>query len=134
MKHVTVVAVLAGFVAGVAWAAVQTGPATSTQPAQTAPATTTQPATAPGRRAAPVPVTGRADPRAPGYIVLLESHVDAKAEVARLEAQYGFKAKYTYDMGSFKGFAATMPAEVVEKLRWELTVKSIEHDASVSIN
>jgi hypothetical protein len=109
----------------------QTVPAASTRPAALA---TTQAATAPARRATPITITGRADPRAPGYIVLFDGTVDAKAEVARLEKLYNFKARYTYDMGpGFKGFAATLSADAVEKLRWEPTVKSIEHDGSVSV-
>ena len=118
----------------------QTTPSTASRPATqpaTAPAANTQAATAsaPAKRATPITITGQADPREPGYIVLLDGSVDAKTEVARLEKLYNFKAKYTYDMGpGFKGFAADLSPDAVEKLRWELTVKSIEHDGVASIN
>lgn len=109
--------------------------APATKPAESSPAPSTGPATQPAaKRATPVTIGGKADPRAPGYIILFENAVDAKTEVARLEKAYGFKAKYTYDIGTFKGFAATLPADVVEKLRWELSIKSIEHDATAGIN
>jgi predicted secreted protein len=86
------------------------------------------------RRAEPVPINGRGDPRAPGYIVLLENNVDAKAEVARLEKLYGFAHKYVYDMPGFKGFAAAMPPAAIDKLRWEPSVRSIERDGVATTN
>ena len=137
MKTLSVVSAAVACCVGMAWAAdvAQTGPSTATRPAQTAPATATSPATtAAAKRTTPVTVTGKADPRAPGYILLFENNVDAKTEVARLEKAFAFKATHIYSMPGFQGFAATLSAEVVEKLRWELTVKSIEHDGSVSIN
>jgi inhibitor of cysteine peptidase len=88
----------------------------------------------PAKRAKPVPINGRADPRAPGYIVLLENDVDAKAEVARLEKLYGFTHTHLYSMQGFKGFAAVMPEASIEGLRWEPTVKSIEHDGMAGVN
>jgi inhibitor of cysteine peptidase len=89
---------------------------------------------APARRANPLPINGQADPRAPGYIVLFENNVDAKAEVARLEKLYGFQNKYVYDMPTFKGFSAVMSNEAVESLRWEPSVRSIEHDGVASVS
>ena len=93
------------------------------------------PAAAPvGKRAKPVAVGGKADPRATGYIVLFENNVDAAAEVARLEKELGFKHTYVYSMPTFKGFAGNIPAEALEKLRWEPIVKSIEHDGVAQTN
>ena len=89
------------------------------------------PAAPPAKRAVPVPINGKFDPLAPGFIVLFEEKVDCKAEVARLEAQYGFAHRYIYDMQGFKGFAAHMPNETAEKLRWEPSIHSIERDGAV---
>ena len=66
--------------------------------------------------------------------MLFEETVDVPAELARLEKVYGFKSTHVYNMGTFKGFAAVIPAEAVEKLRWEPSIKSIEHDGVASIN
>jgi inhibitor of cysteine peptidase len=93
------------------------------------------PAAPPAKRANPLPIGGKADPRAPNFIVLFENNVaDAKAEVTRLEKALGFKNKYVYDMPGFKGFAAALTNEAVEKLRWDPNIKSIEHDGVASIN
>jgi|WetSurMetagenome_2_1015567.scaffolds.fasta_scaffold25338_2 inhibitor of cysteine peptidase len=93
------------------------------------------PAAPPAKRANPLPIGGKADPRAPNFIVIFEKNVaDAKAEVARLEKDLGFKNKYVYDMPGFKGFAAALSDEAVEKLRWDPNVKTIEHDGVASIN
>jgi hypothetical protein len=46
----------------------------------------------------------------------------------------GFQNMHVHNMATFKGFAAVLSAEAVEKLRWEPSVKSIEHDAVASIN
>jgi inhibitor of cysteine peptidase len=89
---------------------------------------------APAKRDKPVPITGKADPRAPGVIVLLENKVDAKTEVARLEKLYGFKSKHVYDMPTFKGFAATLTDAQIEKVSWEPSVRTIEHDGVVGID
>jgi hypothetical protein len=86
----------------------------------------------PARRVNPVPIGGKADPRAPAYIVLLENNVEVKAEVARLEKRYGFTHTHLYDMHGFKGFAAVMTEAAVEGLRWEPAVKTIEHDGVAS--
>jgi lysophospholipase L1-like esterase len=102
-------------------------PATSA----TAPA---NPAAATARRAVALVIGGREDPRAPGYIVVFEDNVDAPAELARLEKLHGFQRKNVYNMPGFKGFAAVMPAEAAEKLRWEPSIKSIEHDGVAGIN
>ena len=127
----------------VAWATIVLGVAVgvalgqATVPATTrasATATAPAPATAPARRAVPVTIAGKADPRAPGYIVLFDEKVDAPVELARLEKLYNFKSTHVYNMGTFKGFAAVIPAEAVEKLRWEPSIKSIEHDGVASIN
>ena len=88
----------------------------------------------PAKRANPVPITGKGDPQAPGYIVLFENNVDAKAEVARLEKLYGFAHKYVYDMPTFKGFAAVMTDAAIEQVRWETSIHSIEHDGTVSVS
>jgi inhibitor of cysteine peptidase len=89
----------------------------------------------PAKRAKPVPINGKADPRAPGYIVLFENNVDAKAEVARLEKLYGFKHQYIWDsMPGFKGFSAVITNEAIEKISWEPSVRSIDHDGVVSVN
>ena len=124
------VAAVLGMVVGVTLGQT-TAPAT-TRASATAPAPAT--ATAPAKRAVPVTIEGKADPRAPGYIVLFDEKVDAPVELARREKLYNFKSTHVYNMGTFKGFAAVIPAEAVEKLRWEPSIKSIEHDGVASIN
>jgi hypothetical protein len=42
--------------------------------------------------------------------------------------------KNIYDMKTFKGFAAPLTAEALDKLRWEPSVRSIDRDGVVSIN
>jgi hypothetical protein len=65
---------------------------------------------------------------------LFEKNIDAKTEVARLEKAYDFKAKHVYSMGDFQGFAGDIPAATIEKLRWEITIKSIERDGVATTN
>jgi predicted secreted protein len=91
-----------------------------------------QPAGGAAKRDKPLTVAGKADPRSKMFIVLFENSVDPNAEVARLEKELGFTHKYIYSMPAFKGFAAEMSAEALEKLRWESNVKSIEHDGTVT--
>jgi len=101
----------------------------------TNPAAGTAAALAPAtKRAQPIAIAGQADARAPGYIVLFENTVNAAAEVARLEKLYNFTHTHIYDMPGFKGFAGTIAPEAIKKLRWEMTIKSIEHDGTATIN
>jgi hypothetical protein len=115
---------------------------TTTIPPTTGSSATSKPATGPtttaeatvAKRSVPITIGGQADARAPGYIVLFENNVDAPAELARLEKAYDFKRTHIYNMPGFKGFAGNVSAESIEKMRWELSIKSIEHDGVASIN
>jgi RNA polymerase sigma factor (sigma-70 family) len=90
--------------------------------------------TAPARRTTPIKIGGVANPRTPKVIVLFENDVDAPKELARLEKLYGFKSANVYTMPTFKGFAAVVSAAALEKLRWEPSVRMIEHDGGVGAN
>ena len=44
----------------------------------------------------PAPVLGQFDPRAPGFIVVFDSGVDARAEAPRLGGLYGFAPHHVF--------------------------------------
>jgi hypothetical protein len=78
--------------------------------------------------------------RAPGYIVVFQSGVDATRAVAELQRKYNFSVKFIYR--SLPGFASTtLTLQTVAALRCEPSVLFIEEDtysrvddASVSCN
>ena len=80
------------------------------------------------KRSATAPIQGAADPRTHVYLVGVEGSFDAEKETARLEAEYGFKAAYTYK-NVMHGFAATLSDDQVERLRWEPSIQYLRHDS-----
>jgi|GEM_PF-2913248 len=73
----------------------------------------------------PVPVSGQAFV-APRYIVSFKSGVDAVAETNRLSTVYGFYPSHVFTV--FSGFAADLSPAVLEPLRCEPNIQSIEFD------
>lgn len=82
--------------------------------------------------AAPAPLEGRKDPRAPGYIVVYRSGTPVRTTTFRLAAQYGFRPRYIYEH-ALLGFAAELSGLAVAALRCEPVVQRISHDALVTI-
>ena len=93
----------------------------------------TSPAAAAGNCADPAPLRGQADPRAPGYIVVFQDAVDARAETARLAEAYGFTPRRVYE-AALKGFSAELSAGALAAVRCEATVRYVEHDGVASIS
>jgi hypothetical protein len=60
-------------------------------------------------------------------MVLFKDGVDPQAETNRLATFYGFQPKAVYQ--AVNGFAAEFSADVLEHLRCEPSIKSIEHDS-----
>ncbi|MCU0646894.1 MAG: hypothetical protein MUF00_02770 [Gemmatimonadaceae bacterium] len=81
--------------------------------------------------AAPVPVQGTPNPRAPLIIVLFKDGVDATREAARLAARHGFEVSRLYP--AIGGFAALISSAQLAALRCETTIAIVEHDAIVTI-
>jgi hypothetical protein len=71
-------------------------------------------------------VLGTFDPVAPGYTVLFQDGVNGQAETSRLSTLYGFQP--TYVLQTIPGFTAEFSADILEHLRCEPSIKSIEHD------
>ena len=79
----------------------------------------------------PVAVSGTFDARAPGFIVMFQTGVDVRPEVARLSSRYEFTPQYVYP--AVGGFAAELSASAVAGLRCEPTVQLIGHDSVGSV-
>jgi serpin B len=89
----------------------------------------------PARRGMPAPIQGRpANPQAATkvYIVTYDASVDPRAETARLEAAYAFKASYVYT-AAMRGFAAPLTDDQAEKIRWEPSILALQHDAVIQL-
>jgi hypothetical protein len=81
----------------------------------------------------PVPLSGKYDPRAPGYIVVYHADVNAAQETTRLAALYAFTPRSVWT-SALQGFAADLTPEVVAAVRCEATVDYVEYDALVQGN
>ena len=73
------------------------------------------------------PLLGKADTRAPSFIVVFRANVDAERETTRLIQVYGFQPRYVWT-AALEGFSAPLSQEVVAELRCVPTVDFIEHD------
>lgn len=74
----------------------------------------------------PTPVLGTFSPAAPGYIILFRNGINAQDETNRLAGLYKFQPTHIYQ--SIGGFSATFSTDVLEHLRCEANIKSIEFD------
>ena len=83
----------------------------------------------------PAPLLGAADAGLPdSYIVVFTSAVnDAAAATDDLARRYGFMPKYVYD-SALDGFAAMLPADVLESVRCEPLVDYVEHDQRMHLD
>lgn len=77
----------------------------------------------------PVPVLGRFDPAAPGYIVIFHDQVDPVTETQRLATKYNFTPRHVYTV-ALKGFAAELQPPVVAALQCEPSVAYLQHDVA----
>ena len=77
----------------------------------------------------PAPLLGEHDPRAPGFIVMFHSGVDAQAETQRLAAKYDFAPNYVFR--TLPGFSAALELSTVAGIRCEESVSLVEHNAYV---
>jgi hypothetical protein len=73
------------------------------------------------------------DSRAPEYIVVFHSTVDAEQEAARLAAAYGFHPRYVW-AAALEGFSAELTPETVAEIRCEPAVDYVEHDQVISLD
>ncbi len=83
------------------------------------------------RRLAPAPMLGNASTDArvqDSYIVVFKDEVaDVDGEVDQIGQRFSIKANYRYKH-AIKGFAAKLPAAVVDQLRADPNVAYVEHD------
>jgi hypothetical protein len=77
----------------------------------------------------PAPLVGEYDPRAPGYLVMFHSGIDAAAETERLAIKYGFEPRYVFPVTS--GFSADLDSATLAALRCEPTVSYVAYNAIV---
>ena len=80
----------------------------------------------------PAPVLGQFDPRAPGFIVVFDSGVDASAEAPRLGALYGFTSRHVYTH-ALQGFSAELTPPILAAIRCETSVNYASFDARVTL-
>ena len=76
---------------------------------------------------APAPLLGRADARAPGFIVVYHDTVSATTETSRLAAEYDFQPIAVWNF-VLRGFAANLLPPAVAGIRCEPTVRYVEHN------
>ena len=65
------------------------------------------------------------------YIVVFKDDVDVDLEVGKAEKENMVKAKYIYRY-AIKGFSATLPSQVLEKIKNNPNVKYIEQDQEIN--
>jgi hypothetical protein len=74
----------------------------------------------------PAPVTGQLVPEAPGYFVMFRDGIDTASEAARLASVYAITLRSVFTI--IPAFFATFDDDVLERLRCEPSVQSIEHN------
>ena len=80
----------------------------------------------------PAPLLGHFDRRAPGFIVVFDSGVDASAEVRRLADLYGFTPRHVYTH-ALQGFSAELTPATLAAIRCETSVNYASFDGVVSV-
>jgi hypothetical protein len=80
--------------------------------------------------AAPRPLLGTYDPRAPGYIVVYVTGTNVSLLTRQFAAKYGFEPKFVWEV-ALLGFASGLSPEAVAGLRCESAVDYIEYDGVV---
>lgn len=80
----------------------------------------------------PAPVLGQFDSRAPGFIVVFDSGVDASAEASRLEGLYGFTSRYVYTH-ALQGFSAELTPATLAAIRCEASVNYASFNTRVTL-
>lgn len=84
--------------------------------------------TAPGQiKGACIPIAGRFDARAPGYIIEYKNGVDPVAKTAELAAKFMFTPTHVYT--ALGGFSAQLNERAVVGVSCDASVAAIEHDA-----
>jgi hypothetical protein len=79
---------------------------------------------------APAPLHGKADPAAPGYIVVFVDGTDPDAVADELAAAHGFTPKHVF-RNALTGFAAELSADALDAIRHHPAVKYVEHESVV---
>jgi hypothetical protein len=80
----------------------------------------------------PAPLHGKADPAAPGYIIVFVDGTDPDAVVDELAAAHGFAPKHVF-RNALLGFAAELSAEALDAVRRHPAVKYVEHEGQVQM-
>jgi len=80
----------------------------------------------------PAPVLGQFDPRAPGFIVVFDSGVDASAEALRLGGLYGFTPHHVFTH-ALQGFSAELTPATLAAIRCETSVNYASFNARVAL-
>jgi hypothetical protein len=80
----------------------------------------------------PAPVSGEFDPRAPGFIVVFDSGVDASVETPRLAGLYEFTPRHVFTH-ALQGFSAELTPATLAAIRCETSVNYASFDAPVTL-
>jgi hypothetical protein len=78
----------------------------------------------------PAPLHGRADPAAPGYIVVFVDGTDPDEVTDELAAAHGFTPKHVF-RNALLGFAAELSDDALATVRRHPAVKYVEHEGVV---
>lgn len=78
----------------------------------------------------PAPLHGRADPAAPGYIVVFHDGTRPDAVTDELAAAHGFTPKHVF-RNALLGFAAELSDDALAAVRRHPAVKYVEHEGVV---
>lgn len=78
----------------------------------------------------PAPLHGRADPAAPGYIVVFVDGTNPDAVTDELAAAHGFTPKHVF-RNALLGFAAELSDDALAAVRRHPAVKYVEHEGVV---
>lgn len=80
----------------------------------------------------PVPVSGKLDARAPGYLVGYDTSVtDPDLRTSELSHRLGFEVDDLFSSGGF--YASVLPAAALARLRCEPGIRYIEHNQRAQI-
>jgi hypothetical protein len=82
--------------------------------------------------AAPAPLGGEFDPRAPHFIVVFKEGIESSDETPRLAERHGFTPRYVYTH-ALEGFSAALEPAVLAAIRCEPSVAYVSYDGVVSI-
>jgi hypothetical protein len=76
------------------------------------------------------PLHGRADPAAPGYIVVFVDGTNADAVAEELAGAHGFTPRHVF-RNALLGFAAELSDDALVAIRRHPAVKYVEHEGVV---